>query len=77
MEEAAPEAPQSGRAEPVLVLSYWHEPPDGALLVRATLSVAGRGADMRRLSSREQVHALLDEWLDGAESPPAGDPNDS
>lgn len=59
---AAPENdPRSGDA--VMVLSCWTEGVAGDLLARATMSVRDE-TRIRTLSSREQIHEALDEWLD-------------
>ena len=53
--------PRSGDA--VMVLSCWTEGVAGDLLARATMSV-GDETKVKTLSSREQIHAALDQWLD-------------
>jgi hypothetical protein len=46
-----------------MVLSCWTEGVAGDLLARATMSV-GEETRIRTLSSREQIHEAIDDWLD-------------
>jgi hypothetical protein len=64
MEDAAGPAPAATPGDGVLVLSAWTEGAPGGLMVRATMSGAGHEARVRTLSEREQVHDVVDEWLD-------------
>ena len=58
----APEDEPPSR-DAVMVLSCWTHGVAGDLLARATMSV-GDETRVRTLSSREQIHQALDEWLD-------------
>ena len=58
----APENEPRSR-DAVMVLSCWTEGVAGGLLARATMSV-GEETRIRTLSSREQIHEALDDWLD-------------
>ena len=58
----APENEPRSR-DAVMVLSCWTEGVAGDLLARATMSV-GEETRIRTLSSREQIHEALDDWLD-------------
>ena len=58
----APEnEPRLGDA--VMVLSCWTQGVAGELLARAMMSVRDE-TRIRTLSSREQIHRAVDEWLD-------------
>ena len=58
----APEnEPRLGDA--VMVLSCWTQGVAGELLARAMMSVRDE-TRIRTLSSREQIHQAVDEWLD-------------
>ena len=58
----APENEPRSR-DAVMVLSCWTDGVAGDLLARATMSV-GEETRIRTLSSREQIHEALDDWLD-------------
>ncbi|HEY9495287.1 MAG TPA: hypothetical protein VIR15_10575 [Intrasporangium sp.] len=58
----APENEPRSR-DAVMVLSCWTEGVAGDLLARATMSV-GEETRIRTLSSREQIHEAIDDWLD-------------
>ena len=47
-----------------MVLSCWVDGAPGGFVARVTMSGAGHEASVRTLTKREQVHAVVDEWLD-------------
>jgi hypothetical protein len=64
MENAVGAAPADRPGDAVMVLSCWVDGAPGGFVARVTMSGAGHEASVRTLSKREQVHAVVDEWLD-------------
>lgn len=64
MEDVAGPAPAAKPGDAVMVLSVWTEGAPGGFLARMTMTGAGHEPRVRAASRRQQVHDVVDEWLD-------------
>ena len=66
MSEAGPADPPSSRAALLLIRAWIEEPAESALRARITEIADIDAADeiIRLASTRDELHAMLDRWLD-------------
>lgn len=64
MEDPAGPAPAGERGDAVMVLSVWTHGAPGGFVARITMSGAGHDASVRTVAGRQELHAVVDAWLD-------------